>query len=293
MLAAERGASVNTQAAYRADLEDFEAALRRGDAAQAEADDVRAYLARARARGLSPRSTARRLSTLRRFFGFLIGDGRRHDDPTATIESPRLPRGLPKVLSESDMHALIAAALRRKGAEGKRLRAIVEILYASGLRVSELVALRLSAIARDGRFIAVRGKGGRERLAPLGAAARRAIETYSSARAEHLPEGKTSPYLFPSRGADGHLTTARVGQLLKGLAVEAGLDPRKVSPHVLRHAFASHLVDHGADLRAVQTMLGHADIATTQIYTHVARGRLAKLVHDHHPLARRRRTSSA
>jgi len=211
----------------------------------------------------------------------------RRDDPTALLDSPRLGRPLPKILAEAEIDALIAAARRRDGAEGRRLLCFVELLYATGLRVSELVALPLARL-REERFLLIAGKGGKERLVPLSAPARAALTEYVSLRGAFLAEGATSPFLFPSRGEEGHLTRRRCGQLLKALAIDAEIDPARVSPHVLRHAFASHLLDHGADLRSVQQMLGHADIATTQIYTHVQGDRLRALVEAHHPLARRK-----
>ncbi|MBI3453163.1 MAG: site-specific tyrosine recombinase XerD [Rhodospirillales bacterium] len=290
MLAAERNASVHTLRAYGADLADFAGFLAKRNYAPSTADPqlLRDYLGRLKAAGLAARTSARRLSALRQFHRFLVAEGIRADDPMAGIDAPRLGRSLPKILDESDVAALLAAAGRKEGPEGRRLVALIEILYAAGLRVSELVGLPIAALSRDGRFLIVRGKGNKERLAPLSDPARCAIAAYKAVRDAFLPEGTRSKYMFPSRGAQGHLTAARVAQLLKELARDAGLDPRKLSPHVLRHAFASHLIDHGADLRAVQQMLGHADIATTQIYTHVAGERLRRLVHDKHPLAKPR-----
>lgn len=289
MMAAERNAAANTKSAYRKDLDDFAAFLaRRGRAIHAaEAADMREYLARSTRAGLSPRTIARRLSALRQFHRFLVGEAIRGDDPLAAIEGPRLGRPLPKLLSEIEVAALIAAASRSAQPEDKRLLAMLEILYAAGLRVSELTALRLSNLSRDRRFMTIRGKGGKERLAPLNGPARAAIQAYLAVRSAFLAEGEQSRFLFPSRGASGHVTPARVAQLLKRLAIEAGIDPRRISPHVLRHAFATHLIDGGADLRSVQQMLGHADISTTQIYTHVAGERLRKLVSERHPLAKR------
>ncbi len=288
-MAAERNAAANTRTAYSKDLDDFaEFLCRRGRAAhEGESADIRDYLARGTRAGLSPRTLARRLSALRQFHRFLIGEGIRGDDPLAAIDGPRLGRPLPKLLSESEVTALIAAASKPADRESKRLSALLEILYAAGLRVSELTALNLSSLSRDKRLVTVRGKGGKERLAPLNAPARAAIEAYLAVRSTFLAEGDDSRFLFPSRGASGHLTPARVAQLLKRLALEAGIDPRRISPHVLRHAFATHLIDRGADLRSVQQMLGHADIATTQIYTHVAGERLRQLVRERHPLAKR------
>jgi integrase/recombinase XerD len=293
MLAAERNAAANTRLAYSKDLADFAAFLGKSgtDVARASAAQVRAYLARLRAAGMSPRTAARRLASLRQFHRFLVAEGVRAYDPLSTIDGPKIGRPLPKILDRGDVEKLIAAARAQAGPDGKRLTALIEILYAAGLRVSELAALPLAALARDNRFLVVRGKGSKERLAPLSEPAREAIEAYRAVRPAFLPKGaKDSRFMFPSRGAAGHLTTARVAQLLKALAVEAGLDPRRLSPHVLRHAFATHLIDGGADLRAVQQMLGHADIATTQIYTHVAGERMRRLVHERHPLARARRS---
>ncbi len=286
MLVAERDARPNTLAAYLRDLSDF-AEFLGGAVAAASSADLRAYMASLSRRGLSPRTAARRLSTLRQFHKFLYAEGLRGDDPAAALDSPRQGRRLPKVLSEAEVDGLLAAARRREGPEGRRLLALLELLYASGLRVSELISLPLAAVRRDPRVIFVRGKGGRERMVPLGEPARAAISAYLPLRKHFFPQQADSPWLFPSGARAGHLTRQRVGQLLKDLAVEAGIARDKVSPHVLRHAFATHLLDHGADLRALQQMLGHADISTTQIYTHVLNERLKSLVQDHHPLARR------
>jgi integrase/recombinase XerD len=212
----------------------------------------------------------------------------RLDDPAAGLDTPRLGRSLPKLLSEGEIEALLIAARDWPGDEGVRVLCLVEMLYATGMRVSELVTLPHAAALRDPCFLLVRGKGGRERVAPLGEPARKALASYLECRPRFLTDERQSRWLFPSRGGAGHLTRQRCGQLLKELALKAGLDPARLSPHVLRHAFASHLLDHGADLRSVQQMLGHADIATTQIYTHVLSDRLRKLVHDAHPLARRK-----
>lgn len=288
MLLAERGASANTVEAYRRDLADAVGFLvpRRSSLGAAGGDDLRAYLSDLDARGLAARTAARRLSALRQFYRFLYADGLRPDDPTAVLDAPRQGRALPKILTEDEVTALLDAARDRDGPEGVRLVCLLEILYASGLRVSELVGLPLAAVARDPRVILVRGKGGKERMVPLTDAAIAAIDDWRAVRGAFLPTGQDSRYLFPSRGEDGHLTRRRLGQLLKELAIEAGIDPAKVSPHVLRHAFATHLLHHGADLRSLQQMLGHADISTTQIYTHVLGERLRTLVETHHPLAR-------
>jgi integrase/recombinase XerD len=290
MLRAERNASANTERAYRGDIADYEAFLaRRGsDVLAADAALARAYLKRAAEAGLAPRSAARRLSALRQLHRFLVSEGLRADDPLATVEAPRAGRALPKILAEAEVAALLDAARAQDGLEGVRLVCFLELLYATGLRVSELAGLKLGALSRDGRFLIVRGKGGKERLVPLAAPALAALAAWRAARDKADPTTAKSPFLFPTRAAAGHVTPARIAQLLKALAPRAGIDPCRLSPHVLRHAFASHLVDRGADLRAVQQMLGHADIATTQIYTHVGGERLKRVVADHHPLARRR-----
>lgn len=291
MLVAERGAARNTIDSYRRDLADVESFLARRDRGieAATTDGLREYLAALSANGATPSTAARRLSALRQFFRFLYAEGVRGDDPTATIESPRRGRPLPKLLSEAEVSQLLDRARSKRGPEGLRLTALLETLYATGMRVSELVSLPLSAVARDPRYILVRGKGGKERLVPLSEPAREALNGYKSVRGQFCRNGVESPYLFPSRGGSGYLTRHRFAQLLKQLSTEAGITPSKVSPHVLRHAFATHLLNRGADLRSVQQMLGHADIATTQIYTHVLDERLKSLVETHHPLARARR----
>ncbi|MEN6541164.1 site-specific tyrosine recombinase XerD [Parvibaculum sp.] len=298
MLSAERGAARNTLDAYARDLKDFAAflAARNRGAAEARTLDVRDYLEGLSAQGLSASTAARRLSAIRQFHGFLYADGIRPDDPCGAIEGPRRARPLPKTLTVEEVDALLRAA--RLAEDGRsheeavraykraRLVCLMEVLYATGLRVSELVGLPLSAAKGDSRFLAVSGKGGRERLVPLSEAARLAIDEYLPLRVARLGDS-VSPWLFPSRGRQGHLTRHRFAQLLKDLAIAAKLDPNRVSPHTLRHAFASHLLANGADLRAVQQMLGHADISTTQIYTHVLDGRLKQLVEEHHPLAKK------
>jgi len=290
MLTAERGAARLTIAAYGNDLRDLSRFLATRGAALENTDEpsLHAYLAAAATARLAPRSLARRISAIRQFYKFLIVDGVRQDDPTVGLDTPRLGRPLPKLVSEAETAALLTAARDWPGDEGCRVLCLVELLYATGMRISELVTLPHAAALRDPRFLLVRGKGGRERVVPLGEPARQALAAYLECRARFLPDERPSHWLFPSRGIEGHLTRQRCGQLLKGLALKAGLDPARLSPHVLRHAFASHLLDHGADLRSVQQMLGHADIATTQIYTHVLSDRLRKLVHTAHPLARRK-----
>jgi len=287
MLAAERGAARNTLSAYRRDLEDFLRSMdRRGrrdeDVTQ---DDIRAYLGELSNSGAAAATAARRLSAVRQYFRFLFSDGIRADDPAAGLDGPRRGRSLPRILSEEQVELLLAGAYEMKDPEGPRLAAMLELLYATGLRVSELVTLPLAAAQRERDVLIVRGKGGRERMVPVTQASRDALRRYLEVRASFLKEGQVSPWLFPSRAKEGHLTRQRFGQLLKELASTVGIEPRKVSPHVLRHAFASHLLAHGADLRSVQQMLGHADISTTQIYTHVLDERLKSLVADKHPLS--------
>ena len=295
MQSAERGAAANTLEAYRRDLLDLSSFLssRGVPAAAAGENDLRAYLSDLASRGMSPQTSARRLSSLRQFHKFLFSEGIREDNPATAIESPRLGRPLPKVMSEDEVDRLLDAARGRPDLDGEnaglrraRLICLLEVLYATGLRVSELVGLPLSAVTGDDRFIAVLGKGGRERLVPLTGRAREAIDAYLDIRRDRRgdPHG-SGRWLFPSSSRQGHLTRQRFAQELKSVAAAAGIDAKRVSPHVLRHAFASHLLAHGADLRAVQQMLGHADISTTQIYTHVLEERLRRLVEDHHPLA--------
>jgi integrase/recombinase XerD len=291
MMAVERAAARNTLTAYARDLADASAFLagRGRDLANAGAEDVEAYFQALAGRGLAPATAARRRAAVRQFYRFALGESWRKDDPSGRVDAPKKGRPLPKVLSREEVLALIAAAGAKDGAAGLRLACMVELLYASGLRISELLALPLSAVARDPAYLIVRGKGGKERLAPLNDAARTAVKAYLPVRAGFLPKGGkgANPWLFASRGEGGRLTARRMAQLLDEAAVLAGIDPRRVSPHVLRHAFATHLLEGGADLRAVQTLLGHADIATTQIYTHVAQDRLREVVEQNHPLAKK------
>jgi integrase/recombinase XerD len=295
MLAVERNASANTLDAYRRDMTDLAAFLnkRRLGAHEATTADLQAFLARLVAEGFAATSTARKLSAIRQFHRFLQGERVRADDPTLPLDSPRKARALPKVLDVDETAAIIAAA-RARAADPEaaprerlgaaRLVALVEVLYASGLRVSELVALPASAARQKARFVMVTGKGGKERLVPLGDPARAALADYLEARKRLGLADLASPWLFPADSKTGHLTRQQVGRDLKDIAVAAGIPPRRLSPHVLRHAFASHLLQGGADLRVVQQLLGHADIATTQIYTHILDERLKSLVRDHHPL---------
>jgi integrase/recombinase XerD len=295
MLSAERGAAANTIEAYRRDLEDFRHFVERSETSleAAAPADISAYLQAASAAGLSAASRARRLSALRQLYKFLVVENLVATDPTAGQTGPRKQRPLPLTLSVAEVDRLIAAAAKRaetsegpERARAVRLHCLLEILYATGMRVSELVSLPRSVLSGDPRLLTIKGKGGRERLVPLNASARKALDRYL-ARGADEPPMITTKWLFPSKSADGHLTRQRFGQDLKALAEEAGLDAERVSPHVLRHAFASHLLDRGADLRSVQQLLGHADISTTEIYTHVLEERLKKLVHEHHPLAKK------
>lgn len=288
MMAVERDASPHTLSAYGRDLADAETALSdAGGLMKADAEAVEGWFADLSRRGLSAATAARRRSSARQFYRFALAEGWRTDDPSRRLDAPKQGRSLPKVLSRDEIDRLLAAAAARDAAAGLRLVALVEMAYASGLRVSELLGLKVEAIRRDPAYLIVRGKGGKERLAPLNAAAREAIKAWLTARdAKRKPEAPDSPWLFPSSGRTGHLTPRRFAQLLDEAAITAGIDPARVSPHVLRHAFATHLLEGGADLRVVQTLLGHVDIATTQIYTHVATDRLAQVVQQNHPLAR-------
>jgi integrase/recombinase XerD len=293
MMAAERGASVNTLAAYRRDLEAYAEDMGGRDLRSLGPDDIRTHLAGIEAQGMARSSAARKLSAIRQFHRFLHGDGLSSDNPATAIESPRAGRPLPKMISETEVSRLIAVAKEKAAAsEGKaalralRMLCLLELLYATGLRVSELVSLTVGAATADSDFIMVKGKGGRERLVPVSAEATQVLKEYIAARAKS--GSGASKWLFPSFGQSRHLTRQHFALELKALAREAGLDAAKVSPHVLRHGFASHLLEGGADLRAVQQMLGHADISTTQIYTHVQSERLREVVESYHPLARKK-----
>jgi len=291
MLLAERNAALNTRLAYRRDLTDAAQFLakKKIELADAGEDDIRAYLQSMNE--TAAKTQARRLSALRQFFRFLCSEHHRKDDPSRAIDAPKLGRSLPKYLSEAEVNSLLAVVNRMKGADGARLGALLELLYASGLRVTELVGLPLNAVQHERGFVQVRGKGGKERMVPLGEPAIKAFKAWLPYRKEALGDKRKSVYLFPSalRGKDTFLSRQRFFQLLKEVAIAAKLDPKRLSPHVLRHAFATHLIEHGADLRSVQTMLGHADIATTQIYTHVASDRLTKTITEHHPMSGKKR----
>lgn len=295
MLAVERDSAFNTLESYRTDLEDYDSYLARQNRTLTEAstDDVRGYLIELTDRGFAATSQARRLSALRQFYRFCYAEGWRGDDPTRTIATPKKGQSLPNVLSEAEVDRLIglaeSEAQKTHDTDAKQLRALrlytlLEVLYATGLRVSELVSLPVNAALRDSRLITIRGKGNKERAVPLSRRAQAAMSEYVRQRAA-MGRYADSVWLFPSHGESGHVTRQGFGRDLKALAVRAELDPAKVSPHVLRHAFASHLLQNGADLRVVQQLLGHADISTTQIYTHVLDERLKQIVEQYHPLA--------
>lgn len=293
MMAAERGAAVNTLEAYRRDLTDYHAALKRAgkSALDVETDDIRAYVRGLKGRGLAAATSGRRLSAIRQFHRFLYAEGLRADDPALILEGPRRNVRLPKILSVEEVERLLVAALAAIDAtepgKPERVRAartacLIELLYATGLRVSELVALPRQAARRSEPLILIRGKGGRERLVPLSDPAKRAIAVYRG-----LLEAKGAaggPWLFPADSTSGHLSRQAFARDIKEVAAAAGIAAARVSPHVLRHAFASHLLQNGADLRVVQELLGHADISTTQIYTHVLDARMKAMVRDLHPL---------
>lgn len=293
-IAAERGAAENTLAAYRRDLDDFASWLEKQDLGldTARRTDIEHYLSDLETRGFQETTRARRLSAIRQFYRLAFSEGLRMDDPGAGIEGPKRRRSLPGTLTEEETTRLLDAA-RARGrtpVAAARLHCLVEILYATGLRVTELVSLPVSAVRGDPRMILVRGKGGRERMVPLSEPARDATVEWLTHRDRAEAElveagGRPSPFLFPSRGKSGHLTRIALYTALKQLAVDAGIDPTRISPHAVRHAFATHLLANGADLRAIQTLLGHADIATTEIYTHILDERMKALVFEKHPLA--------
>lgn len=296
---AERGMSPLTLDAYARDIGDFLAYIGKDRSlATATAADVTAYLRHQAEQGLGPASRARRLSAIRQFLKYLVGEGVLAENPAQMMSGPRRQRPLPRTLSVAEVERLLETArdlaqtaTGKERARALRFHCLIELLYATGMRVSELVTLPASVLDGDPRLLTIKGKGGRERQVPLSGPARLALNLYLGLTAEgwvdpSVPRATASRWLFPSASAEGHLTRQRFAQELKEVAAAAGLDPDRVSPHVLRHAFASHLLDRGADLRAVQQLLGHADISTTEIYTHVLEERLKRLVHDHHPLAR-------
>ncbi|MDX3929790.1 MAG: site-specific tyrosine recombinase XerD [Shinella sp.] len=297
MMSAERGAAANTLQSYERDLEDARSFLREHSVrlTQATPDDLRAYIGHLARRGFAASSQARRLSALRQFYKFLYAEGLRGDDPTGVLDPPRKARSLPKTLSIDDVTRLIGQAEREAAEPGpgllarKRMHALIELLYATGMRVSELVSLPATVLSQSGRFLVVRGKGNKERLVPLSRTAIAALQAYGNALEAEAAAGKKTqdnPFLFPAASKEGFLPRQVFARDLKALASRAGIRAATLSPHVLRHAFASHLLQNGADLRAVQELLGHSDISTTQIYTHVLEERLHELVQTHHPLAK-------
>ena len=288
MVIAERGATGNTVDAYSGDLCKFAQYLRSKNKTllNASADTVKSYLASLANSGRSSSTQARNLSTLRQFYRFLQSDELRLDNPCQNIDSPKTQRALPKVLSEEEVTQLISASQASTTPGGLRMACIVELLYSTGLRISELSGLKLKNLDGSQQILRVLGKGGKERMVPVGEPATAALQNYLDVRRNFVPNNENTDWLFPSRGASGHLTRRRIAQILKELAVSANIEPSKVSPHVLRHAFASHLLANGADLRSVQLLLGHADISTTEIYTHVLQSRLNSFVVEHHPFGK-------
>ena len=289
MLIAERGASSNTCTSYLNDITNFDKFLSGAETTLEDAttDDIRRYLRHRSEVGANNPTISRNLSVLRQFFKFLQSENVRLDNPALNVDGPKVSRTLPKVISEDDVEALLKAAHKLQTAEGIRLTCLLEIAYASGLRVTELVSLPTDALNLTSETLLISGKGGKERLVPLTSSAMNAIAAYERVRIDFLKGNNTSKFLFPSRSKQGYLTRRRLGQLLKELAIQAGLDPTIISPHILRHAFASHLLNRGADLRSLQKMLGHSDISTTQIYTHVQRERLHAVISSYHPMAKK------
>ncbi len=288
MLSVERGVSANTIEAYSQDLRRLLKYLeeKKLSLLSVRPSDLRAYVRYLHEQKLSARSIQRHLSSTRQLYRFLLQTGYRQDDPTSLLDRPKATFLLPGVLSEEEVMSLLQQAQCDTSAEGVRLYVLLEILYASGLRVSELVTLQESCFVRGAETLIIKGKGDKERMVPLGSYALKALEAYHTVRSCFLKEGGSSKWMFPSPSAQGHLTRQRFGQLLKNLALKAGIDPSKVSPHVIRHAFATHLLDRGADLMTVQALLGHADIQTTQIYTHVLKGKLVSVMEKCHPLSK-------
>ncbi len=289
MLIAERGASSNTCTSYLNDITNFDKFLSGAETTLEDAttDDIRRYLRHRSEVGANNPTISRNLSVLRQFFKFLQSENVRLDNPALNVDGPKVSRTLPKVISEDDVEALLKAAHKLQTAEGIRLTCLLEIAYASGLRVTELVSLPTDALNLTSETLLISGKGGKERLVPLTSSAMNAIVAYERVRIDFLKGNNTSKFLFPSRSKQGYLTRRRLGQLLKELAIQAGLDPTIISPHILRHAFASHLLNRGADLRSLQKMLGHSDISTTQIYTHVQKERLHAVISSYHPMAKK------
>jgi integrase/recombinase XerD len=295
MISVERGSSKNTLESYGRDLQQCALFLKAKNVElqKAEASHLRDYMIFLHDQGMKSASIARHLSALKQFYLFLVSDQIREDNPTSVIERPKPALSLPKILSEEEVKSLLETAHQDESAEGKRLLTLLEILYATGLRVSELIGLHYDSISSDGEVLIVRGKGDKERMVPLSSYALKALNAYLKERSAFLKPGQSaSKWLFPSYGTTGKLTRQRFGQLLKDLALRCNLDPKKISPHVVRHAFATHLLNHGADLISLQNMLGHADISTTQIYTHVMKEKLEEAVMKRHPLSKLPSSSS-
>ncbi|MFW0777997.1 MAG: site-specific tyrosine recombinase XerD [Rickettsiales bacterium] len=299
MMAAERGAARNTLDAYRRDINEFMgyAARKKTNLSSIARSDIEKFLSSLKNSGLSAQTVARKLSAIRQLFAFLYTENLRKDNPAATLETPKLAKRLPKTLNADDIIALITAAREDESPKGLRMTAMLELMYGAGMRVSELVSLKLSALQMkedvlrvETEFLLITGKGNKERLVPIGEQARTALSRYLEVRKVFVPQTKSkiaNPWLFPYHRADGYITRQQFGVMLKELAVKAGIDSAKISPHTLRHSFASHLLEGGADLRVIQELLGHSDISTTQVYTHVAGARLKKLVKEKHPLAKK------
>lgn len=295
MLASERGSALNTLESYRRDLADCAAFLKTRNLVleQAEPSVLREYLTSLYDRGMTSSSISRHLSALKQFFQFLLTEEIAQEDPTSLLARPKKTKPLPKILTEAEITRLLETVAEDSSPEGERLEALLEVLYASGLRVSELISLEHNSVLRAEETLIVKGKGGKERLVPLSSYAIKALEKYLKVRSAFMPPWGASRWLFPSYGKSGHVTRQRFGQLLKDLALQAGLDPEKVSPHVIRHAFATHLLNGGADLLSVQNMLGHADISTTQIYTHVMHKKLQDVIQQCHPLSQKKKIVSS
>jgi len=296
MLVATRGASLATRDAYARDLADFFTFTHARNVAMdgVAHQDIADYLADLTARAMTPSTLARRRSALTQWFKFLIGERIVKENPVLLVRGPKHMRSLPKLLSQEEVRALIDATRADGSADGVRMQALMELIYASGMRVSELVTLTMSHIEREPkkrkaiqRYFMIKGKGGKDRMVPLHAGAVAALTRYLAIRGQFVPAHRESRYLFPANGKAGHLSRQRFGQMLKDVCMNAGIDPARCSPHTLRHSFATHLLEGGADLRVIQELLGHADIATTQIYTHIADSRLQRAVHENHPLAKK------
>ena len=293
MMSAERGAAMNTLSSYERDLEDMHSflATRKSTPSSAQSGDLSAYLSHLGKQGFAASSQARRLSAMRQFYKFLYAEGLRTDDPTSILDAPKKGRSLPKIMTEADVTRLLSLAIEEAAQPGPdqisraRMLALLELLYATGMRVSELVSLPAKVLDQEGRFLMVRGKGNKERLVPLSRSAIAAMKVYGEMRSSREKDAE-SIWLFPSSSKEGYLPRQVFARDLKGLAARAGLKTAAISPHVMRHAFASHLLANGADLRVVQELLGHSDISTTQIYTHVLEERLRQTVQTHHPLAK-------